>query len=287
MLIDRNADLARGQVLDLIHGQPFFPTAFIRVGDVSDYANSQIIVITAGTAQQPGETRLQLLQRNTDIVQSVVRDITAQDATGVMIIVTNPVDVLTYVAHRLSGWERGRVVGSGTVLDSARFRHLLSAHCELDVHNVHAYILGEHGDSEFAAWSMAHIGGIPIDKYCLICGKCADWEAQRRQIEQEVRDSAYHIISYKGATCYAIGLALVRISEAIIRNQNSVLTVSSFLDGEYGLHDVCLSVPCVVSENGVQKIIEGLLPEQELAAISASASVLKKAIEQLSIKAQR
>lgn len=284
-LIDKNVDLARGQLLDLIHGQPFFPTVSIHVGDVSDYANAQIIVIAAGTAQRPGEKRLQLLQRNADIVKSVIRDITEQNATGVIIVVTNPVDVLTYVALKWSGWERGRVVGSGTVLDSARLRHLLSDHCQLDIHNVHAYILGEHGDSEFAAWSMAHIGGMPIDKYCIICGKCIDWEVQKCQFEQEVRDSAYHIISYKGATCYAIGLALVRISEAILRNQNSVLTVSTFLDGEFGLQDVCLSVPCIVSENGVQRIIESPLSEQELAALSASASVLNEAIEQLNIKA--
>lgn len=173
-LIDKNVDLARGQLLDLIHGQPFFPTVSIHVGDVSDYANAQIIVIAAGTAQRPGEKRLQLLQRNADIVKSVIRDITEQNATGVIIVVTNPVDVLTYVALKWSGWERGRVVGSGTVLDSARLRHLLSDHCQLDIHNVHAYILGEHGDSEFAAWSMAHIGGMPIDKYCIICGKCID-----------------------------------------------------------------------------------------------------------------
>ncbi|OPY73506.1 MAG: L-lactate dehydrogenase [Syntrophorhabdus sp. PtaU1.Bin050] len=284
-LIDKNVDLAKGQVLDLIHGQPFFPTVSIHVGDVSDYANAQIIVITAGTAQRPGETRLQLLRKNADIVQSVVRDIAEQNAIGVIIVVTNPVDVLTHVALKRSGWERGRVVGSGTVLDSSRFRHLLSDHCEIDIHNVHAYMLGEHGDSEFAAWSMAHIGGMPIDKYCIICGKCIDWEAQKRRIEQEVRDSAYHIISYKGATCYAIGLALVRISEAILRKQNSVLTVSTFLNGEFGLQDVCLSVPCIVSEDGVQRIIESPLPGQELAALSASASVLKKAIKQLRIKA--
>jgi L-lactate dehydrogenase len=203
----------------------------------------------------------------------------------VILVVSNPVDILTHVALKRAGYDRGRVIGSGTVLDSARFRHLLSTYCGVDIHNVHAYILGEHGDSEFAAWSMTHIAGMQIDKYCPICRRCADWAAERRQVEQNVRDSAYHIIEYKGATCFAIGLALVRITGAILRGERSVLTVSTSLDGEFGLRDVCLSVPSIVSESGVVKIIESQLPERELAALTASASVLKKAMEQLDLDA--
>jgi L-lactate dehydrogenase len=173
------------------------------------------------------------------------------------------------------------VIGSGTVLDSARFRHLLSNHCGVDVHNVHAYILGEHGDSEFAAWSMTNVAGINIDDHCPICGRCSDWKKQRLNIEQQVRESAYHIINYKGSTQFAVGLALVKISSAILRSQNSVLTVSALIDGEFGIRDVCLSVPCVVSDGGINKIIASPLPKEELDSLSCSANVLRKAIDSL------
>lgn len=284
-VIDRNDNLVQGQVLDLVHGQAFFPTVSIRVGNPYDYADAQVVVITAGAAQRPGETRLQLLQKNAAIVRSIANDIVDQKSAGVILVASNPVDILTHIALKRAGYDRGRVIGSGTVLDSARFRHLLSTYCGVDIHNVHAYILGEHGDSEFAAWSMTHIAGMQIDKYCPICRRCADWAAERHQVEQNVRDSAYHIIEYKGATCFAIGLSLVRITGAILRGERSVLTVSTSLDGEFGLRDVCLSVPSIVSESGVVKIIESQLPERELAALTASASVLKKAMEQLDLDA--
>jgi len=283
VIIDRNEDLARGQVLDLVHGQPFFPTVSIKVGSSADFENANVIVITAGAAQKQGETRLQLLQKNADIIKNIMNDIISHNSSGVVLIVSNPVDILTYVALKYSGWERGRIIGSGTVLDSARFRYLLSAHCGVDVHNVHAYMLGEHGDSEFAAWSMTNIAGTPMENYCPVCMNCTDWKTERRQIEQEVRDSAYHIIGYKGATYFAVGLALVRIVGAILRGQRSVLTVSTLLDGEFGLRDVCLSVPCIVSHEGVNKIFESNLNEQELESLSASASILKTALKELNL----
>jgi len=283
VIIDKNEDLAQGQVLDLVHGQPFFPTVSIKVGDPTDFADANVIVITAGAAQKPGETRLQLFQKNADIIKNIMRDIINQNSPGVVLIVSNPVDILTYIALKYSRWERGRVIGSGTVLDSARFRYLLSSHCRVDVHNVHAYMLGEHGDSEFAAWSMTHIAGMPMEEYCPICMRCADWKTERKQIEQAVRDSAYHIIGYKGATYFAVGLALVHIVGAILRGQRSVLTVSTLLDGEFGLRDVCLSVPSIVSHNGVNKIIESNLSEQELVSLSTSASILKSALKELNL----
>jgi L-lactate dehydrogenase len=279
-LVDVNRDLAQGQVLDLAHGVPFFPPVQIRVGEAGDYADAHVIAIAAGTAQRPGETRLDLLQRNAAIIESIVDDVLAQESQAVMVVVSNPVDVLTHVAYTRSGWPRGRVIGSGTVLDSSRFRYLLSQHCGVDVHNVHAYILGEHGDSEFAAWSMTHIAGMPIDDYCPICHECADWHAERARIEQEVRDSAYHIIDYKGATYFAVGLALVRIVGAILRNQRSVLTVSTVLDGEYGLKGICLSVPSIVSQEGVERILEASLPPVEQEALDRSASLLRRAVEE-------
>ncbi|NTW49319.1 MAG: NAD(P)-binding protein, partial [Chlorobiales bacterium] len=196
VLIDSNEHLAQGQVLDLVHGEPFFPTVSIRLGTPSDYADAQIIVVTAGAAQRPGETRLQLLQKNAAVVRSITTDILNQNSPAVLLIVSNPVDVMTYVALKHTGWDRSRVIGSGTVLDSARLRHLVSLHLGIDVHNVHGYILGEHGDTEFAAWSMTHVAGVQIDRYCTLSGRSTDWPEERLRIEQEVRNSAYHIIDY-------------------------------------------------------------------------------------------
>lgn len=281
VLIDNNINLARGQALDLVHGQPFFPTVSIRTGTTEDYSDASLVVITAGAAQKPGETRLELLQKNARIVGDIAEEVAAKNCKGVIMIVSNPVDVLTYVALKRSGWENGRVIGSGTVLDSARFRHLLSSHCGVDVHNVHAYILGEHGDSEFAAWSMTHMAGIHIDDFCPICGKCSNWMEVRNRIEKEVRESAYHIINYKGSTHFAVGMAMVRITAAVLRAQNSVMTVSTLLNGEFGIKDVCLSVPCIVSRNGVSKIVLNPLPEKEKLSLVNSSEVLKKAIKQI------
>jgi len=281
VLIDNNEELARGQVLDLVHGQVFVPTVGIRSGSVDDYRDAKLIVITAGAAQRPGETRLELLKKNAGIVGNIAENIAASGSEGVMLIVTNPVDVMTWVALKSSGWSRGRVIGSGTVLDSARFRHLLSKNCGVDVHNVHGYILGEHGDSEFAAWSMTNIAGMAIDHYCPVCRKCSNWKNERKKIEQQVRDSAYHIINAKGSTHFAVGLALVRITGAILRKQNSVMTVSTLLNGEYGLSDICISVPSIVTDGGVERIITGPLKEEETEALMKSAAILKKSTDSL------
>jgi L-lactate dehydrogenase len=281
VLTDKNEDLMKGQVLDLVHGQTFFPTVGIRSGTIEDCADAQVVVITAGAAQKPGETRLELIKKNAAITGNIAEEVAKTGCKGVMVIVSNPVDVLTYVALKRSGWEKGRVIGSGTVLDSSRFRHLLSMHCDVDVHNVHAYILGEHGDSEFAAWSMTNIAGININDYCPVCKNCSDWKNQRSLIEQQVRDSAYHIINYKGSTQFAVGLALVRITGAILRSQNSILSVSTLLESDFGIKDVCLSVPCVVSDTGVVRIIESPLSASELVSLSNSAQVLRKALDSL------
>ena len=281
VLTDKNEDLMKGQVLDLVHGQPFFPTVAIRSGSMDDCTDAQIVVITAGATQKPGETRLQLIKKNAEITGNIAEAVAKSGCKGIMLIVSNPVDILTYVALKRSGWEKGRVIGSGTVLDSSRFRHLLSKHCGVDVHNVHAYILGEHGDSEFAAWSMTNIAGINIDEYCPVCGKCADWKLKRKEIEQQVRDSAYHIINYKGSTQFAVGLALVRITGAILRSQNSILSVSTFVESDFGITDVCLSVPCVVSDSGVKRIIESPLSPEELKSMANSAQILKTALNSI------
>ncbi len=280
-LTDVNRDFAAGQVLDLAHGLPFYPSVQIRLGENSDYADAQVVVVTAGAKQSPGESRLNLLQKNAAMVESIVDEMIAQKSQAVLVLATNPVDVLTYVALKRSGWPKGRVLGSGTVLDSARFRYLISQHCNVDVTNVHAYILGEHGDSEVAAWSMTHVAGVSMEEYCPACGSCADWQVQRERIVKEVRDSAYHIINYKGATYFGIGMSLTRIVGTILQDQNSVLTVSTLLTGEYGLRDVCLGIPAIVGSSGVKRIVETKLSSDEQSALEASAQTLKKSIASL------
>jgi L-lactate dehydrogenase len=274
-LLDANVGFAQGQALDLAHGLPFYPSVQIRVGDKNDYADAQVIVITAGAKQAAGESRLDLLQKNAAMIESIVDEIVAQKSQAVILMTSNPVDILTQVALKRSGWPKNRVIGSGTVLDSARFRYLISQYCKVDVGNVHAYILGEHGDSEVAAWSMTHVAGGSLDKYCPVCGNCSDWHGERERIVREVKESAYHIINYKGATYYGIGMSLARITGTILQDQDSVLTVSTYLEGEYGLNDVCLSVPCIVGQDGVKRIIQTELSSEEQTALERSAQILK------------
>ncbi len=281
VLRDANQELARGQVLDLAHGQAFFPPVQIREARELDYADARMIVITAGSKQRPGESRLELLQRNVGIIHSIIDEIVLQKSAAVVLIVSNPVDILTYVAQKRSGWPRGRIIGSGTVLDSARLRYLLSQHCGVDVHNVHGYVLGEHGDSEFAAWSMTNMGGMPIEQFCRLCLKCDDWLTARARIAEAVKHSAYHIIDYKGATWFAVGLALTRIAAAILRNQHGVLTVSAVLEGEYGLSGLSLGVPCMVSRKGIERILEVDLPAEEQSSLAKSAAVVRGLIDKL------
>ncbi|PKN93672.1 MAG: L-lactate dehydrogenase [Chloroflexi bacterium HGW-Chloroflexi-6] len=281
-LSDINRDYAEGQVLDLAHGLPFYPNIQIKVGTDQDYADAAVIVITAGAKQMPGESRLNLLQKNAAMIEGIIDKIVAQNSKAVIVIASNPVDILTHVAIKRSGWPKTRVIGSGTVLDSSRFRYLLSKHCDVDVTNVHAYILGEHGDSEFPAWSMTHVGGIPIEEYCPQCATCGNWELEKDEIARQVKESAYHIINYKGATYYAIGMALVRITAAILQDQNSVLTVSTLLEGEYGLRDVCLSIPAMLGKDGIKRITEAKLTPEEQTLLEKSAETLRKSFAELS-----
>ncbi len=272
-LIDVDTKRVEGEVMDLSHGLPFIPPVSVKAGDYSDCSDANLIVVTAGARQAPGQSRTELIQKNADIVQGICAQIAAHHSDAVLVMVTNPVDTLTQLAVRYLGWPRERVIGSGTVLDSARFRFMLSRHCGIDARNVHAYVLGEHGDSEVAAWSMTHIAGIPLEEYCRICKGC-DYPTHHQQIAEQVRDSAYHIIDYKGSTFYGIGLSLTRISGAILRNENSILTVSTLLRGEYGIWDVCLSVPCVLGESGIVRIIDVQLTADEQKALTRSAEAV-------------
>ena len=282
VLIDLDQKRVKGEVMDLEHGLAFVQPVTIRSGDYSDCADANLIVVTAGAKQIPGQSRLDLIQRNADIVKSICDGIKKSDSDAVLLMVANPVDALTQVALKRLGWPRERVIGSGTVLDSARFRSMLSRHCGVDTRNVHAYILGEHGDSEVAAWSMTHVAGVLMKDYCIICRGC-DSKKRHEDIFHRVRDSAYHIIDYKGSTYYAIGLSLTRISGAILRNEHSILTVSLLLQGEYDIDNICLSIPCVVGKTGVERIITASLSEDEQTALKASAQTLRKVLNSIRI----
>ncbi len=280
-LIDLDTKRVEGEIMDLSHGLPFIPPVSVKAGTYDDCADAHLIVITAGAKQTPGQSRIELIQKNAEIIRSICEQIRQVSPAGVILMVTNPVDTLTQIAVRCLDLPRGRVIGSGTVLDSARFKYLLSRHCGIDARNVHAYILGEHGDSEVPAWSMTHIAGIPILEYCEICKGC-DYPRQHDEIAQQVRDSAYHIIDYKGSTFYGIGLSLLRISGAILRNEHSVLTVSTLTEGEYGLNDICLSVPCIVGEDGVDRIVAARLDPAEHEALERSAETLRGVLDKVS-----
>jgi len=282
VLIDLDQKRVKGEIMDLEHGLAFVQPVEIRSGDYSDCADANLIAVTAGAKQISGQSRLELIQRNADIVKSICDEIKKRDSDAVLIMVANPVDVLTQVALQRLGWPRERVIGSGTILDSARFRSMLSRHCGVDTRNVHAYILGEHGDSEVAAWSMTHVAGVLMKDYCAICRGC-DPKKAHEEITRRVRDSAYHIIDYKGSTYYAIGLSLTRISGAILRNEHSILTVSLLLQGEYDINNVCLSVPCVVGKKGVERIITARLSEDEQTALKASAQTLRKVLNNIEV----
>lgn len=280
-LIDVNAELSQGHAMDLNHGLLFVPPVKVYAGDYSECEDASIVVITAGAGQKPGETRLDLVQKNTAIFQDIIPQIVRYNPK-MLLIVSNPVDVLTYVALKVSGYPMNRVIGSGTVLDTARFRSLLSTHCEVDARNIHAYIIGEHGDSEVPVWSQANIAGITFEQYCPMCRKHCS-QGEKDHIFQNVKDAAYEIIRRKGATNFAVSLALLRIVGSILRNEQSVLTVSALLDNYYGISDVCLSVLAIVNRNGLSKILPLELNDTEQQQLQSSAEVLKKTINQLDL----
>lgn len=281
VLIDRNRAKAEGEVMDLNHTVPLTQAApRIWAGDYADCAGAVVTVVTAGSAQRPGETRLDLAQRNVDIMKGIIPQIVEHNPNGIILMTTNPVDVLTYAAIKLSGLPRQRVIGSGTILDTARFRYLLSQHFGVDPRSVHAYIIGEHGDSEVPVWSLANIAGMRLPEFCQANGMGCDMDALQ-PIFKETVSAAYQIIERKGATYYAIGTGLLRLVEAILRDQNTVLSISSLIDGYYGIQDVCLSLPSVVDRGGVERAISLDLDAAEIAGLRKSAEVLRTTLAKL------
>ncbi len=278
VLIDLNRDKAKGEALDIAHGMPLCPPAEVYAGDYPDCAGADIVIITAGANQKPGQTRLDLIGRNRAVFASIVPEAVKYAPDAVYLVVTNPVDALTLEAIRLSGLPAGRVMGTGTVLDTSRLRYLLSRHTGVDPRNIHAFVMGEHGDSEFVAWSRASIAGMTPDEYCRDCGRCGGPLTERAgyALEEEVRRAAYSIIALKGATYYAVAVSVRRIVQAILRDEHSILPVSTLLRGEYGLTDVCLGVPAIVGRTGVERVIESPLSAQERRRLEESARALKE-----------
>lgn len=280
VLLDANHAKAEGEAMDISHGLPFAHAMDIREGDYEDIADASVVIITAGANQKPGESRLDLVQKNAVIMRSIIREIKRVKCEGILLIVSNPVDILTQIALEESGFPKERVIGSGTVLDTARLKYLVSEKLKVDSRNVHAFIVGEHGDSELAVWSCANIYGIGLEDFARMRGY-RDFEKEKDELYHAVRDSAYEIIERKGATYYGIGMAAARIAESIVRDSHTVAPVSVSLNGEYGISGLCLSIPAVIGRDGAEQILEINFSEEENGKLRESAEELKNVLAQL------
>lgn len=282
VLLDADKSRAEGEAMDISHGLPFARPMKITAGEYEDLHDAAIIVITAGAGQKPGETRLDLVKKNVSIFHSIIPEIVKYNTEGILLIVANPVDILTYVAAKLSGFPENRVFGSGTTLDSARLKYLLGEHLSVDARSVHAWIIGEHGDSQIAAWSSANVSGVPLNDFCEMRGYL-DHEENMRSIADDVKNSAYSIIEKKKATYYGVAMAVRRICEAIIRDEKSILPVSSIQHGLYGIEGVSLSMPSIVGKDGVERTIPVSLNETEEVELKKSAVALQNILESLDL----
>lgn len=283
VLVDVNRERAEGEAMDINHGMTFASPMDIYAGDYDDIMDAAIIVVTAGAGQKPGETRLDLVKKNAGILGTIIPEIAKRHYEGILLIVANPVDILTHVAQKMSGLPRNRVFGSGTVLDTARLKFLLGRHLNVDNRNIEAYIIGEHGDSEIPVWSSANVGGVPIHDFCEMRG-FYNHEKAMEEIANGVKNSAYEIIRKKKATYYGIAMGVQRICEAIVRDEKSILPVSIYLDGEFGLEGATLSLPSIVGKNGIEKIVPISLSEEEQKALAHSAEVLKETAATIGVK---
>lgn len=278
VLIDADKNKAEGEALDISHGLPFAKPMQIYAGEYCDLSDASVIIVTAGAGQKPGETRLDLVKKNVGIFSSVIPEIAKYNQSGILLIVANPVDILTYTAAKLSGFPANRVFGSGTVLDTARLKYLLGEHLGVDPRSVHAFIIGEHGDSEIAAWSSANVSGVPLNNFCEMRGYFRHEESMKK-IADDVKNSAYKIIEKKHATYYGIAMSVKRICEAIVRDEKSVLPVSSIQKSESGEDDIALSMPVIVGKQGVEGSVPIELNEEERSSLKKSADTLRTVIE--------
>jgi L-lactate dehydrogenase len=283
VLIDLNAQRVRGEALDLSHGLSLRPPAEVIAGTYADLSGADIVIIAAGVSQKPGESRMDLVRGNAKVFAQIIPEVMRYAPDALLLIITNPVDVLTFAAQRLSGLPEGRVIGSGTVLDTARLRYLISRHTQIDPRNIHAYVLGEHGQSELPAWSAARVAGVELDAYCQLCDRCEGslLRFAMEAFDAQVRNVADEIIRAKGATYYAVAVAVQRIVEAILRDEQAILTVSTVQKGAYGLHDVALSLPAIVGREGVRQVLAVGLDPAEEAALLQSAEAIRAGIREM------
>ena len=275
VLIDKASELAEGEAMDISHAVASKAPVSILPGGLKNTAGAAVTVIAAGVAQKAGENRPALLQRNVEVLREIIPEVVRANPEGIILVATNPVDAATIAALRLSGLPSSKVFGSGTVLDTARLRTVLSVRYGIDARNVHAYVLGEHGDSEFVAWSSATVANMPLGEYSRLTGMPYSVK-EREAIEAQVRNAAYEIIRRKGATNFAIAASMLRIIEAIVRDEASILTVSALVDGPYGLHGVCLSLPAVVDRSGIRQVVPISLSEDEMSYLRRSAEAVGK-----------
>lgn len=280
VLLDANKERAEGEALDISHGLPFRKPMRIYAGEYEDLADASIIIITAGAAQKPGETRLDLVKKNVQIFKSIIPEIVKYNKDAILLIVANPVDILTYVTVQISGYPEKRVFGTGTVLDTARLKYLLGEHLSVDSRHVHAFIIGEHGDSEIVAWSSANVSGVPLHNVCEMRG-FFDHDKAMEELADGVKNSAYEIIQKKNATYYGIAMSVRRVVEAIVRDEKSVLPVSFVQHDFYGISDVALSIPAIVGNEGVEKALPLPLDEREVQAVQESAKTLKEVLTEV------
>lgn len=281
VLIDINKERTKGEAMDLSQGLPFAPTSMtIYSGDYGDCSNADVVVICAGAPQLPNETRRDLLQKNYKVFKSIVNPIVESGFDGVFLVASNPVDIMTQLVYELSGFPSGRVLGSGTSLDSARLRHSMSDYFKVNPRNVHAYVIGEHGDSEFVAWSQASVSVKRLDEMATIYANLYD---DMDKIAVDVRDSAYEIINAKGATYYAIGMVLARLTRAILFDENSIFSVSAYLKGEYGEKGIYIGVPSIVNRCGVRQVVEMKLSDEEQEMFKRSCDVLRQMLREIEL----
>lgn len=282
VLVDIDEIKATGEAEDIAHGLPFNAPSDIYAGNYNDLSDAGIVIITAGVSQRQGETRLDLLQRNTKVFAGIIERLKKTSFDGILLVVTNPVDILTYITIAMSGYDSKKVLGSGTVLDTARLKQLMGNELKVDPRNVHTFIIGEHGDSELPVWSSANVSGIDISSFChKCCDNCS--KDTFEQIFEDVRNSAYRIINAKGSTYYAIAEAVRRIVEAIVRDERAILPVSALLEGQYGINNICLGVPCVIGKNGIEEILEIPLDDGEKKSLARSAATLQSTLGNLGI----
>ena len=279
VLIDSDKAKAEGEALDISHGIPFAKPIKIYAGDYDDIKNASIVILTAGANQKPNETRLDLVKKNICIFKSIIPEITKRNYKGILLVVSNPVDILTTVAQKLSNLPENKVFGSGTVLDTARLKYELGNHLNVDLRSVHAFIIGEHGDSEIPAWSSANVSGIPLNKFCEMRGYFNHDEGMKR-IAESVKNSAYEIISKKNATYFGVAMAVKRICEAVVRDEKSILSVSSKINGEFGIEGISLSMPAIVGKDGIECLVPIQLNDDEIKKLKQSSETLKKVLKQ-------